>query len=475
MANAIVFDYEATPGGWFDPDKIAFDREIADQGGANVSLQVDPGHLALSARQISEAITFAIVPGHLLLRGSTWYSHFDVDFTPARLVLTGRTIGMVVTGAGNVNLAVSRGSLILGGQRLPATLQLAVTPGHLMLSGRLLPEAVAFNVARTTLLLSGRNVSVIAEQDVPLDVTRGHLALTGAPIALSITESVQPGRLAFAPRNVGMVVTASVSVTSGALILTGRDIGLFAGANLDLAVQRGALRLTGRDVVLAGNITVAPRSLVLTGHDVGLTIAGSFTIDVQPAHLVLGARELDLQISVPSVPVPPVDVTLIGGRRKGHLYPNIRFKRRDEKPEPPELVPSSVEGRTPPPEPQASGLGLVRPGVGLKERPPALAKTTPAAPPPAPTPRGISRPAPGHVDITQDVTIEVERGHFEVPAPPVDEPVAAPPRDLAADLDALTAEVRTAAALRDAEEKSRKRAERNQRAIELAIKTLLGK
>lgn len=541
MANAIVFDYEVTPGGWFDPDTIVFDREIADQtASANVALQVDPGHLVFSARQIGMGRTLAVASGRLLLTGAPWSANFDIDFTLGHLVLTGRTIGMVVTGAGNVNLDVTRGSLILTGHRLPATLQLAVTPGHLVLAGRQLPAAVAFNVARTTLALTGRNVTVVAEADVALDVTRGHLALqgrdiasaiglavapssltlagrqlglaidfavtpgsllltgrqvsvvaaqdvdlpvtrgslvlTGRQLAFAISEPVQPGRLTFASRDVGMLVTTSVTISRGTLVLTGRDVGVTVGANLDLAVQRGSLRLSARDVVLAGNINVDRRTLVLSGHEIGLSLVGSFTIDVSPAHLVLGGRELDLQITVPVSPVPPVDATMIGGRRRGQLYPNLRFNPAKRKREegPPELVPTSIEGLTPPPEPMESGTGLVRPGVGLKGRP-ARTPTVVGIPttPSAQIPRGISRPAPGHVDIT----LEVERGHFVLPSPEEifrEEHAPPPERNLAADVDAIAAEMRGLATQRDADERGRKRAERNQRAIDLAIKTLLG-
>lgn len=407
----------------------------AATGAAFVSA-IARGRLDLSGRQIGIAYTLSVAPSRLALTGRAASFATTLDVRPSSVVLTGRDVGLQATGT------------------------------------------TTLDVVRGSLRLTGRDVGVLPQQDVILNVTRGALALTGRPLSAAIVQAVTRGSLTLAGRTLAVDLTNTLPITRGALQFAGRDVGIFVGANVDVAVDRGTLALSGRAPVLASQISVARGSAALTGRAVSMAVVGSFQLSIDRSALSIGGRTLALEIEVPAA-IAPVDATMIGPRRRGRLYPNIRFEPvRRRKDEPPELVEASVPG---------AGLGSrpprqapTTPGTGLRARGPAVAPaqqpTAPAPLPRAPQPPRRGRAAPAPTPATP-LALDVLPGHLTLPGPQeaFEQRVAAG-YPSAAEIAALVhAEFEQAHLANEQRQREERRRARNQAAIDLAVKTLLGK
>lgn len=440
------------------------------------TITVSPAALALSGSAVTFAIASNVQPSALALSGRTLTTAFVSAIARGRLDLSGRQIGIAYT------LSVAPSRLALTGRAASFATTLDVRPSSVVLTGRDVglqaTGTTTLDVVRGSLRLTGRDVGVLPQQDVILNVTRGALALTGRPLSAAIVQAVTRGSLTLAGRTLAVDLTNTLPITRGALQFAGRDVGIFVGANVDVAVDRGTLALSGRAPLLASQINVARGSAALTGRTVSMAVVGSFQLSIDRGALSIGGRTLALEIEVPAA-VAPVDATMIGPRRRGRLYPNIRFEPvRRRKDEPPELVEGSVPG---------AGLGSrpprqapTAPGTGLRARGPAVAPaqqpTAPAPLPRAPQPPSRGRAAPAPTPAAP-LALDVLPGHLTLPGPQeaFEQRVAAG-YPSAAEIAALVhAEFEQAHLANEQRQREERRRARNQAAIDLAVKTLLGK
>lgn len=471
------------------------DGAVNAAAGGGATVDVTRGQLSLSGSQVAVSLGFSVTRSALSLRGNAVGFGTGIAIGRGAMALSGRTLTTAFVSA------IARGRLDLSGRQIGIAYTLSVAPSRLALTGRaasfattldVRPSSVVLtgrdvglqatgtttlDVVRGSLRLTGRDVGVLPQQDVILNVTRGALALTGRPLSAAIVQAVTRGSLTLAGRTLAVDLTNTLPITRSALQFAGRDVGIFVGANVDVAVDRGTLALSGRAPLLASQINVARGSAALTGRTVSMAVVGSFQLSIDRGALSIGGRTLALEIEVPAA-IAPVDATTIGPRRRGRLYPNIRFEPvRRRKDDPPELVEASVPGAGLGSRPPRQGP--TAPGTGLRARGPAVAPaqqpTAPVPLPRAPQPprRGRAAPAP---TPAAPLALDVLPGHLTLPGPQeaFEQRVAAG-YPSAAEIAALVhAEFEQAHLANEQRQREERRRARNQAAIDLAVKTLLG-